>query len=214
MSEPYAGLAQVTIERPALMAYLAAQPQKASHWHDWERIGGQWHGFAWDADLAPVLSRVDAWLAASYRQAVHTVLAWSEAPAIGRCVYDDAAQRFTFGTLTLSQNLNEIVFFFAVARGLATHMRDDQSGFAVVHNYLWKGSDTLAVMGLGADGHSAFLDADRDAPAWEQHRSDAIAVFSDIFRSYAAGGRLDVFDKVSPGVSTGPSALDALERLR
>ena len=69
-------------------------------------------------------------------------------------------------------------------------------------------------MGLGANGYSAFLDADRDAPAYERHRSDAIAVFGDIYQGYAAADRLDIFDKVSPGVSTGPSAIDALERLR
>jgi len=39
-------------------------------------------------------------------------------------------------------------------------------------------------------------------------------VFDDIYRGYAAGGRLDIFDKVGPGVSTGPSAIDALDRLR
>ena len=51
MSEPYAGLAQATIERAALISYLETPPQKASHRHDWERIGGQWHGFAWDTDF-------------------------------------------------------------------------------------------------------------------------------------------------------------------
>jgi len=34
MSEPYAALAQVTIERAALIAYLAAQPPTASQWDD------------------------------------------------------------------------------------------------------------------------------------------------------------------------------------
>ncbi|HLH90215.1 MAG TPA: hypothetical protein VKX28_17330 [Xanthobacteraceae bacterium] len=154
MSEPYAGLAQVAIERAALMSYLAAQPQKASHWHDWEGIGGRWRDFAWDTDLPPVLSRVDSWLDRSYRQVVRSVLSWSEAPAIGRCVYDEAAHLFTFGTLTLSENLNDILLFFAAARGLAAHLRDDQSGFALVHNYLWRGGgETLVVMGLGANGY-------------------------------------------------------------
>src|SRR5262249_52334377 len=130
MSEPYAALAQVTIERPALMAYLAAPPQKSSQWGDWDRIGGQWTGFSWDADLPRVLATADTWLGASYRHAVRWVLESAEAPAIGRCTYDEATRRFTFGTLTFAQNLNDIVCFFTVARGLAAYMRDPQSGFA------------------------------------------------------------------------------------
>ena len=215
MSEPFAALAQVTIERPALISYLDAPPQKASHWRDWDRIGGPWHGFSWDTDLPPLLGRVDGWLGASYRQAVRRVLEYAEAPALGRCSYDEGSRRFTFGTLTLSENLNDIVLFFAAARGLAGAMRDAQSGFALVHNYLWDNGDgTLAVMGLGANGYSHFLDAERDAPAYAQHRRDAVAVFGEIYAGYAAGGRLDVFDKISPGRSGGPSATDALDRLR
>ena len=41
MSEPYAALVQVTIEKAALIAYLAARPQLASQWSDWRRIGGR-----------------------------------------------------------------------------------------------------------------------------------------------------------------------------
>ncbi|MBR0830682.1 hypothetical protein JQ596_34765 [Bradyrhizobium manausense] len=217
MSEPFAALAQVTIERGALIRYLDARPRSAAQWKDWPRIGGQWYGFSWTADLPNLLARVDEWLGASYRHTVRKVLAFSEAPALGRCTYDEATQRFTFGTLTFSENLNDLVLFFVVARGLAGYMRDRESGFALVHNHLWANGDrTVAVMGLGADDHSHFLDAAVDAPAWERHVRDGKAVFDDIYKGYAALGRLDVFDKVSkPGDhQAGPDAADELDRLR
>jgi len=217
MSEPYAALAQVTIERPALISYLDARPRPASQWHDWDRIGGDWHGFSWTADLPAVLARADSWLGDSYRAAVRRVLDASETPAVGRCFYDQASEQFTFGTLTFSENLNDIVFFFAAARGLAAYLRDPQSGFALVHNYLWGDRrDTLAVMGLGADGYSYFLDAGSDVPAYEQHVHDATAVFKDVYQGYAKLGQLDIFDKITPfdPGKTGPKAQDELDRLR
>ncbi len=217
MSEPYAALAQVTIERAALIAYLGAQPRTASQWDDWSRIGGRWHGFSWESDLPPVFVKADRWLGDSYRHAVRSVLEASEAPALGRCSYDEASRRFTFGTLTFSENLNDIVFFFAAARGLAAYMRDAESGFALVRNYLWdNGSGTLAVMGIGAEGYSHFLDAQDDAPAYEQHVRDATAVFDELYGGYAKLGRMEIFDKLSPpGASKpGPSAIDDLDRLR
>ena len=153
MSEPFAALAQVTIERTALIAWLDARPRSASQWDDWSRIGAQWHGFSWESDLPPLLAKADVWLGDSYRHAVRGVLDASEAPALGRCAYDEASRRFTFGTLTFSQNLTDMISFFATARGLAPYLRDPQSGFAIIHNYLWDNGDgTVAVMGLGAGG--------------------------------------------------------------
>jgi hypothetical protein len=193
MSEPYAALAQVTIERAALISYLDARPRMASQWSDWSRIGGRWHGFSWEEDLPAVLVKADRWLGESYRHAVRTVLEASEAPALGRCSYDEPSRRFTFGTLTLSRNLNDIAFFFAAARGLAAYLRDAGSGFAVVHNYLSDNEHgTLAVMDLGADGYSCFL----DAPAHQQHVADATAVWDDIYQAYAKLGHLGIFDEL------------------
>ncbi|MBI5263030.1 MAG: hypothetical protein HY852_14565 [Bradyrhizobium sp.] len=217
MSEPFAALAQVTIERPALIRYLDARPRAASQWDDWNRIAGRWHGFSWESDLPKVFARVDSWLGDSYRHAVRGVLEPSEAPALGRCSYDEATGRFTFGTLTFSENLNDIVFFFAVARGLAGYLRDRQSGFALVHNYLWgNGERTISVMGLGPENHSYFLDPEKDASAYEAHVLDALAVFDDIWQGYAKLGQFEIFDKRRQfeGDKAGPKATDELERLR
>ncbi|MGY8711282.1 hypothetical protein RAD16_36600 [Bradyrhizobium sp. 18BD] len=217
MSEPYSALAQVTIERSALIRFLDARPRPASQWNEWSRGGGQWHGFSWDQDLPPVLARVDEWLGASYRHAVRWVLKFSEAPALGRCTYDAATQLFSFGTLTLSENPNDIVYFFAVARGLAGYVRDRQSGFALVRNHLWvNGDSTLAVMGLGAEGHCHFLDASGGSSAYGEHVRDATLTFDEIYKRYAALGRADIFDKVSKydASNAGPNAIDELERLR
>jgi hypothetical protein len=145
------------------------------------------------------------------------VLDASEAPALGRCSYDEASRRFTFGTMTFSENLNELVFFFATARGLARYLSNPQSGFALVHNYLWANGDgTVAVMGVGPEDHSYFLDAGNDAPAYDQHVLDAKAVFDDIYQGYAKLGRFDIYDKITrfEGGEAGPKATDELERLR
>jgi hypothetical protein len=214
MSEPYAALAQVTIDRAALTAWLAARPQSSAQWSDWRRIGGHWHGFSWDDDLAEVFAKADRWLGRSYRDAITEVLRASEAPALGRCSYDEASRRFTFATLTFSENLNDFVMFFAAARGLSPYMHDPQSGFALVHNYLWGDRDhTIAVMGLGADGHCYFLDAGEDASAYQKHLRDAIVVFDDVYQGYARLGQLSISNPRVPPPA-GPSALDDLSRLR
>jgi hypothetical protein len=214
VSEPYAALAQVTIDRAALTAWLAAPPQSSAQWSDWRRIGGHWHGFSWDEDPAEVFAKADRWLGASYRDAVSEVLRASEAPALGRCSYDEASRRFTFATLTFSENLNDFVMFFAAARGLSRYMHDPQSGFALVHNYLWGNRDhTIAMMGLGADGNCYFLDAGEDAPAYQKHLRDAIVVFDDIYQGYARLGRPGIHNPRVPPPA-GPSALDDLARLR
>jgi hypothetical protein len=208
MCEPYAALAQVTIDQDALIAYLAARPQSASQWNDWRRIGGRWYGFSWDEDLAEVFAKADRWLGASYRDAVSEVLRASEAPALGRCRYDEASRRFVFATLTYSENLNDFVIFFAAARGLSRYMRDPQSGFALVHNHLWGNRDhTIAVMGLGAGGHSYFLDSQADAPAHQQHLRDAIMVFDEIYQGYTRSTR------AIPGSVSPTSTIRAASRL-
>jgi hypothetical protein len=125
MSEPFA-LAQVTIDRAALISYLDVRPRSASQWDDWSRIGGGRHGFSWESDLPALFATVDPWLGDSYRPAVRRVPDAFEAPALGRCSYDEASRRFTFGTLTFSKNLNDLVFFFAAARGLARYLSNSQ----------------------------------------------------------------------------------------
>jgi hypothetical protein len=208
MSEPYAALAQVTIERAALVACLDAPPRPASHWDDWSRIGGAWHNFSWEEDAPRILRKVDGSLGDSYRRAVRGILQYAEAPALARCSYDEANRCFTFGTLTLSENLNEIVLFFTVARGLANHLHDADSGFALVHNYLWGDSqETAAVMGLGADGHSYFLDRQDDAPAYDQHVREARTVFDDMYAVYAKLAESAVG-------KAGPPVIDDLDQLR
>ncbi len=212
MSEPYAALVQVTIERSALIRYLDARPRSPSQWNDWRRIGGKWHGFSWDEGLEKVLARVDEGLGASYRDAVHQVLDASEIPAAGICSYDAKIRRFSFGTLTFSENLNDIVFFFAAARGLAEYLGDRESGFALIHNYLW-GDDrrTIAVIGLGASDHSYFLDPAADASAYQQHVAEATAVFHDIYqRCLELANGAGKHDSGKPA----PNAADQLNRLR
>lgn len=214
MSEPYAALVQVTIDKDALIAYLAARPRPASQWNDWSRIRGRWYGFSWEEDLAGVLAKADRWLGGSYRDAVSEVLRASEASALGRCAYDEVSQRFTFGTLTYSENLYDFVIFFAAARALSHYLHDPQSGFALVHNYLWGNRNhTIAIMGLGAQDHSYFLDPQGDAPACEKHLRDATAVFDDIYQAYARLGQFNIYDPHVPPPAA-PAALDDLERLR
>jgi hypothetical protein len=97
---------------------------------------------------------------------------------------------------------------FSAARGLAAYMRNAESGFALVRNYLWdNGERTAAVMGVGAEGYSHFLDAQGDAPAYEQHVRDATAVFDELYQGYAKLGRMEIFDKTPNAWRNGHAVL-------
>jgi hypothetical protein len=190
MSEPFSAVAQVTIERPALVAYLNDAPSRASGWSDWRRIGGEWHGFSWDNDLPGYLASVDRRLTESYRHAVRHLIAPDIVPGTERCAYDAPHRRFTFATLMISENLEELLMFFAVARGLAKYIDAGATGFAVVQDYLWgQPAATLAVLQI-EPGRSAFLDAHADAAIHQRCAAAATAVFDDIKAAAGAPGRV------------------------
>jgi len=178
MSEPYSAVAQVTIERARLIAYLDAAPKPARAWTDWSRIGGEWHGFSWERDLPKYLERVDQRLVGSYRQVIDHLIAPDILPGTERCSFEHSSGRFTFATLMLSENLEEILLFFAAARGIAAYMRGDDGGFAVMQDFLWSTEWTLAVMQIAADGRSEFVDSRADAHV--RCIGAATAVFEDI----------------------------------
>jgi hypothetical protein len=189
MSEPYSVLVEVTIERDALIAYLDATPRPAAAWSDWSRIGGEWLGFSWDKDLPRILQGAGDSLVGSHRDVIAAIIAAEDLPGCERCAFDAATRRFTFGTLMFSHNVGDIVRLFAAARGIGEFMRDGQSGFAVVLDYLWSEPTwTLAAMEIAAE-RSRFLDAQADAASWERYARAATAAFDDI---KAAGGAADL----------------------
>lgn len=190
MSEPFSAVAQVTIERPALIAYLEGAPGRATDWSDWRRIGGDWHGFSWDKDLPTYLAQVDKRLTGSYRHVVRHLIEPDIVPGTQRCAYDAPHRRFTFATLMISENLEELLMFYAAARGLAKYMDAGATGFAAVQDYLWSSpASTLAVLQIGPS-RSEFLDAQADAVTYQHDVSAATAVFDDIKDAAGAPGRV------------------------
>jgi len=186
MSEPFSAVAQVTIGRDALIAYLDAVPMPASNWSDWPRIGGEWNDFSWGRDASACLERVDARLAefGNHREAIRHLIEADIVPGTERCQYDAATRCFTFATLMFAADVEEVALFFAAARGIASFADKSAPGFAAMHDYLWSTTWTVAAMQIGPSGGSRFLDPHADA-AYERYIRDAIAVLDDI---KAAGG--------------------------
>jgi hypothetical protein len=190
MADFFSAVAQATIERGTLIAYLEAAPIPASRWTDWARIGGAWNDVAWDADLPAYLASVDERLTDCNRDVIRGLIEPDIAPGTQRCDYDAATQRFTFATLMFSVNLEDHLLFFATARGIAGWMRDDQTGFAVMQDYLWSAPPrTVAAMAIGPGGRAGWLDAQADAADHRQAAAAAAAVLDDI---KAAGGNPDL----------------------
>ena len=190
MSEPFSAIAQITIERPALIACLEDTPSRATDWTDWRQIGGDWHDFSWDTDLPDYLAQVDKRLAGSYRHVIRHLIEPDILPGTERCTYDAPHRRFTFATLMIAENLEELLMFFAAARGLAKYMEAGATGFAIVQDYLWsQPAATLAVLQI-EHGRSAFLDAQTDAAIYQQCAAAATAVFDDIKAAAGAPGRV------------------------
>jgi hypothetical protein len=186
MSEPNAAIAQVMIRRSALIAFLDSPTRLASSWDDWPNIGGSYVSFSWEKDLPRLLQMTDRQLIGTYRDAIRGVLHYAEHPALARCTYDDAGGRFMFTTLTLSDNLGDYLFFFTVARGMATFLQDPEAGFASVQNYFWREwHKSTIVMGLGANGYSHFLDKISDTPAKERHVDEARSICDEVYADWS-----------------------------
>jgi hypothetical protein len=173
MSEHYSALAQVTIDRHELVAYLEGVPQQTAHWDDWGMLGSRTMGG---------LARVDHRLAmGAYRYQIRRI--FQGCASIGRfCQYAEATKTFTFGTFFFSEDVDDLAFFFAIARGLSRYMRGSESGFAVAEKILW-GDGPRAVMELSA-GRSYFLDADIDT-AYPARLQQATAAFEGFKTAYA-----------------------------
>jgi hypothetical protein len=173
MSEHYSALAQVTIDRPELIAYLDGIPRQTGHWDDWGVLGERTYGG---------LARVDQRLSmGAYRYQIRRI--FQGCASIGRfCQYDDAVKTFTFGTFFFSEDVDDLAFFFAIARGLSRYMHGSESGFAVVEKVLW-GDGPCAVMEIGA-GRSLFLDEDIDT-AYPARLQQATATFDGFKSAYA-----------------------------
>lgn len=172
-SEHYSALAQVTIGRQELIAYLDGIPRLTAHWDDWGVLGNRTLGG---------LARVDHRLAMGvYRYQIRRI--FQGCASIGRfCEYAEATRTFTFGTFFFSKDVDDLAFFFAIARGLSRYMQGSDSGFAVAEKILW-GDGPRAVMEIGA-GRSVFLDPDIDV-AYPARIRQASAAFEGFKSAYA-----------------------------
>jgi hypothetical protein len=173
MAEHYSALAQVTIDRPELVAYLEGIPRLTGHWDDWCALGERTYGG---------LARVDRRLGqGTYRYQIRRI--FQTCDSIGRfCRYEESTRTFTFGTFFFSEDVDDLAFFFAVARGLTRYVHGGQSGFAVAEKILW-GDGPRAVMEIGP-GRSRFLDAARDE-AYAARLEQAGATFEALKRAYS-----------------------------
>jgi len=172
MAEHFSALAQVTIERSELVAYLDGTPRLTGHWDDWDAVGERTYGG---------LARVDDALRMGvYRYHIRRI--FSKCDSIGRFFqYDDATRTFTFGTFFFSEDPEDLAFFFAVARGLARYMHGEDAGYAVVDRVLWGGGSHL-LMELGP-GRSRFLQSPGDE-AYARRRAQADATFEALMMLY------------------------------
>jgi len=169
MSEPYSAFLKLQISRENLARWLGAPVPAASRWSDWRSIGGQWYlsegkdlAASSDQDLTRLISECDAMLVRHQdnRAALRAILKSAEAENIKVAAYDRTGTHFVAGSLTYSENLYDLIVFFAVARGAADFFAADGRGLAVVHDYLWgeEGErETVAALELAAKGGSAFL---------------------------------------------------------
>jgi hypothetical protein len=173
MSEHYSALAQVTIERSELIAYLEGVPSLTGRWDDWAALGERSEGG---------LERIDRCLEmGAYRYQIRRI--FQKCDSMGRfCRYDDAPKIFTFGTFFFSDNVDDLAFFFAVARGMARYLHGTESGFAVVDKVLW-GDGPRAVMEI-SPGRSRFLDEAADL-AYPLRLEQATAAFEALKSAYA-----------------------------
>lgn len=188
MAEPFSVLAQARIKRAALLAYLDSPPRSARRWNDWERIGGEWHSFDWQSDLERTLAAADQSLTGCYRDVIAAMIASEpDVPGCERCSYDEAGELFTFATLMFSHSVEDLVLFFAAARGLADFLHGAGAGFAVVQDHLWSAPPWTAVLEI-VPGRSAFLDVRADAASYARCVGAAVAVLEDIKQ---AGGEAD-----------------------
>lgn len=169
MSEPYSAFLKLQMSRENLARWLAAPAPAASRWSDWRFIGGQWYlfegkdlGASSNQDLGRLISECDAMLARhpDNRAALGAILKSAEAENIKVAAYDRTGTCFVAGSLTYSENLYDLIVFFAVARGAADFFETDGRGLAVVHDYLWGEEDeqeTVAALELAGNGGSVFL---------------------------------------------------------
>lgn len=177
MSEPYSAFLELQISRENLARWLAAPVPPASRWSDWRDIGGQWYlaegrdlATCGDQDLDRLVAECDAMLGhhADNRAALRTILQSAEADNIKVAALDHAGTRFVAGSLTYSENLYDLVLFFAVARGAADFLEQGDRGLALVHDYLWgeEGErETVAALGMAGQGGSGFTPSGESANA-------------------------------------------------
>lgn len=173
MSEHYSALAQVKIDRSELIAYLEGIPRLTAHWDDWGILGERTYGG---------LARVDHRLSmGAYRYQIRRI--FQGCASIGRfCQYADETKTFTFGTFFFSEDIDDLAFFFAIARGLSRYMHGGESGFAVAEKILW-GDGPRAVMEIEA-GRSLFLDPDIDTQ-YAMRLQQATEAFEGFRNAYA-----------------------------
>ncbi|WP_241069770.1 hypothetical protein [Achromobacter insuavis] len=172
MSEPYSAFLKLHMPRENLARWLAAPVPAASRWSDWRAIGGQWYlsdgtdlAGASDQDLVKLVSECDAMLVRhpDNRAALRAILESAEADNIRVAAYDPTEAHFVAGSLTYSENLYDLIVFFAVVRGAADFFEVDGHGLAVVHDYIWgeEGErETVAALGLTGKGDSGFMACD------------------------------------------------------
>lgn len=168
MSEPYSAFLKLEISRENLARWLAAPVPAASRWPDWRAIGGQWYlsegrdlATCSDQDLGKLIAECDARLErhVDNRAALRAILQSAEADNIKVAAHDRAGTHFVAGSLTYSENLYDLVVFFALARGAADFLDPGGRGLAVVHDYLWgeEGErETVAVLEMVGPGGSEF----------------------------------------------------------
>ena len=171
MSEPLSAFLKFRIDRAKLVRWLDAPVRPASRWSDWRQMGGKYYNVGIQhlseysaADLARAVAKCDASLLdyRDNRAALRGFMSTAEEPQLKRATYQADTSDFIAGSLTYAENLIEYLMFYAVVRSVEAVFGADESGIAVIRNYIWGGPEartTHSAMRLGAGARSEFLGA-------------------------------------------------------
>lgn len=206
MSEPISAFFKLRIERSRLVQWLDSPVAPASRWTDWRDMGGQYYNAGnkdfrdcSDIDMARITAECDASLCRcrDNRIALQGIMRTAEAPQYKRASYRADTRDFVAGSLTYAENLINFILFYAIVRGVEGFFAPDESGVAVLHNFVWGGPEeqvTHSAVRLGPGARSGFMRADEMASA--------------------GGAFLPIAEEMMSQDSKPPAAIDELDSLR
>ena len=188
MSEPIAGLLQVSWSEDALARWLAGPVAKTSDWADWREMPSEWYGDGGivsmetvsQGELDRLYAECDERLAlfANNESALEAILSNAEEPSLAVRKYDAEAKSFIAGTLTYGENVGDFLFFLTVMRGCTRYMEGEDAGVIVLADYIFgsgDGDDGWMALRLGAGG-SQWLSPAETAAATDSFREAATAM--------------------------------------